>query len=765
MSRIQICGQILLPPLISDEEHRGILWKYKQQAMEIEKTIESKRITHNSSTLSCSQDLQFPTQEPEVVDESGVHQGYLDVGNEQGADDHIALPLKTIFTTITTTSDEQGSPIDGGNTYSPPSIQEVFNPSSAVSESGQFLETNDTIVKDTNNKSMDKTDTEDNLSVSGAPSDKRHTSDVQSSELDDSGVSQVTDQSYGPRLQRQRTFVVDVPSPALLEYAKEIGQNNDNPINLDQDDLPQVSASSTVSIEMVSPVSCLHEDSSGNQDPKFFNEVKELDKEQYHLHRYERLLEIILTKLDEKQQKEAAEFHKRQVYEKCLLIRYLQRYCQTTGTAQTPENEFTSVEIADAERLLTGFGISADVLQVVGDQAHLGNNVVDLKDNTSNTEDIQMLESCENYEENSRVEDFPTTEKLDLYTGVNAVSSCGPIKTEDNDEKIQKAASKINAAARGYLTRKLMKSSHVKSIMELITSTVEFALQLQKDSEINVVPSDVQLHGRLIGQVTAACNEFYDIFFNKSVHERMLIIAADRKKRIKSHVEKRLSSATEKVIKRKQLKVAHPDSNTNGRGKEELQGQSHFSCAEFNSSSPAVANPIGPERVRSPPSSPSPKKALRKSSLGSPAYSPSSEICVCSVRIPPQLAASEMPSAVRSPPQLAASEMPSAARCLQLSATPETSTCSVRSFQISETSDTPTCSVMSPQLSVTPDRPTSSVRSSSCSLSPQRSMHSGHSPPQSSPPAACEFRSPPRTPPRRRLVPRSLGFGSLKSPK
>lgn len=120
------------------------------------------------------------------------------------------------------------------------------------------------------------------------------------------------------------------------------------------------------------------------------------------------------------------------------------------------------------------------------------------------------------------------------------------------------AATKIQAGVRGYLTRRLLKTERVQNCITTIRDTIVCALQLQRDCAPHVEPSDLQLHGRLIQQLSAACEDLHNIFMGLSVSKRMAIIAADRERlRIRtprsqsSGGSRPLSRATQIVLQRK----------------------------------------------------------------------------------------------------------------------------------------------------------------------------------------------------------------------
>lgn len=93
-----------------------------------------------------------------------------------------------------------------------------------------------------------------------------------------------------------------------------------------------------------------------------------------------------------------------------------------------------------------------------------------------------------------------------------------------------KAAAIIQAHVRGYLTRRLIRTEKVQSLIKTIKDAVLCAIQLH-GSEV-IEEADVELHRRLIQQVSAACYAFHDIFFTLSIKEQMGIIAFDRQRKI-----------------------------------------------------------------------------------------------------------------------------------------------------------------------------------------------------------------------------------------
>ncbi|XP_047533625.1 uncharacterized protein LOC125068496 isoform X2 [Vanessa atalanta] len=96
--------------------------------------------------------------------------------------------------------------------------------------------------------------------------------------------------------------------------------------------------------------------------------------------------------------------------------------------------------------------------------------------------------------------------------------------------KERSAATKIVAHAKGYLVRRLMKSERVQATVQTIKDALMCALQLHQDRE-GIRGADVDLHRRLIQQITAACYSLHDTFVASTAAERCAMIAADRSRR------------------------------------------------------------------------------------------------------------------------------------------------------------------------------------------------------------------------------------------
>jgi acetylornithine deacetylase/succinyl-diaminopimelate desuccinylase-like protein len=117
-----------------------------------------------------------------------------------------------------------------------------------------------------------------------------------------------------------------------------------------------------------------------------------------------------------------------------------------------------------------------------------------------------------------------------------------------------RAASVIGAAAKGYLVRRLIRTEKVQSLIETIKDALLCAIQLHGAEVIE--EADVELHRRLIQQVSAACHAFHDIFFSLSTKEQMGLIALDRQRRIeKANRPLSAASSTLSISRRSSAKM------------------------------------------------------------------------------------------------------------------------------------------------------------------------------------------------------------------
>ncbi|XP_035440430.2 uncharacterized protein LOC118269429 isoform X3 [Spodoptera frugiperda] len=119
-----------------------------------------------------------------------------------------------------------------------------------------------------------------------------------------------------------------------------------------------------------------------------------------------------------------------------------------------------------------------------------------------------------------------------IYNSMNSTNkrlSKGKIDIQGTPEQ-HAAATKIVAVAKGYLVRRLMRTDRVQSTVQTIKDALLCALQLHQDRE-GIRGADVDLHRRLIQQITAACYSLHDTFVASTAAERCAMIAADRGRR------------------------------------------------------------------------------------------------------------------------------------------------------------------------------------------------------------------------------------------
>ncbi|XP_066256364.1 centriolar coiled-coil protein of 110 kDa [Euwallacea similis] len=95
------------------------------------------------------------------------------------------------------------------------------------------------------------------------------------------------------------------------------------------------------------------------------------------------------------------------------------------------------------------------------------------------------------------------------------------------------AASVIGAHVRGYLTRRLLRTEKVQNVIGTIKDVLVCALELHQSE--NIDEKDVELHRRLINQLSAALYSFHEIFFDLSIKEQMLTISVDRQRKLEKY--------------------------------------------------------------------------------------------------------------------------------------------------------------------------------------------------------------------------------------
>ncbi|XP_040069441.2 uncharacterized protein LOC8025867 [Ixodes scapularis] len=128
---------------------------------------------------------------------------------------------------------------------------------------------------------------------------------------------------------------------------------------------------------------------------------------------------------------------------------------------------------------------------------------------------------------------------------------------ETLDPRWRRGFARLTALIRGHLTRRLMKTDRVQTIIQTIKDTLECALALHQEPHIRcgtITSQDLELHQRLITQLTAACHELHDVFFRIPCGDRMRLIEQLRSKKTSdatNNLPKRISAATQKALRRR----------------------------------------------------------------------------------------------------------------------------------------------------------------------------------------------------------------------
>ena len=149
-------------------------------------------------------------------------------------------------------------------------------------------------------------------------------------------------------------------------------------------------------------------------------------------------------------------------------------------------------------------------------------------------------------------------------------------RTPENNVRFEK----LSALVKGHLVRRLMKTEKVQGIIQAMEDITKIALQLHREAHQFPKMEDVQLHARLLHQLQRECQSFHEIFFKYSPQQRMSIIRLDRElkadKEAKGFTEdkglakkKRISAVTMAKLQQKEQVMellsekASRDSNSN----------------------------------------------------------------------------------------------------------------------------------------------------------------------------------------------------------
>ena len=150
------------------------------------------------------------------------------------------------------------------------------------------------------------------------------------------------------------------------------------------------------------------------------------------------------------------------------------------------------------------------------------------------------------------------------------------VHLEENHRKF----CRLSALAKGYLTRKLMKTDKVQGIVGSMRDTMSIALQLHQEARLAQTPSshsgqevarrvtlqDVELHRRLLQQLYKDSMAFHDVFFKLSPAQRIKIIDVDRQSKNKppSNEHHRVSAVTRaRIQQKKQIQQLIIENNFN----------------------------------------------------------------------------------------------------------------------------------------------------------------------------------------------------------
>ena len=162
---------------------------------------------------------------------------------------------------------------------------------------------------------------------------------------------------------------------------------------------------------------------------------------------------------------------------------------------------------------------------------------------------------------------------------------------------------RLSALVRGYLTRRLMATDRVQGIIQTIRDTTTCLKELNQGN-LTILPSDVELHRRLLQQLNGAIDNFHDIFFSWDMYERMLVIARDREKRglmmitgMSMRLRTRSRSLSSATVKRQERQLNKQDSNRSS------SRPSSASTVHPRTSPSSMASSITSDRKRLSPSS------------------------------------------------------------------------------------------------------------------------------------------------------------------
>lgn len=314
-----------------------------------------------------------------------------------------------------------------------------------------------------------------------------------------------------PKLIRSNSYTLDAPSPALVEFFKRRNNAEDvSEATLIKNDLEITSLDATPRSDYLKKPDCTLQSELNTSIDCFDTsrtetELKNLSDCESHLPISEGLQEFIANNVPANNAR-----------------------CDYDQMSQRSEN-VSSEAHSDWNSILKKIpsAYSRQILEILERQQMNHDNY----DSCDTFDDIHL-----NPEQYSTPQN--TTQVGDtVYYSADEQSTISKGKQKLTREQ---AANIITAAAKGFLVRRLMKTEKVEYLIQTINEAVLCAMQLHHDTLDHIEEADVELHRRLIQQVSAACYSFHNVFFATSIQDQMSFIAVDRQK--KAEKMRRLSA-------------------------------------------------------------------------------------------------------------------------------------------------------------------------------------------------------------------------------
>ncbi|XP_060696396.1 centriolar coiled-coil protein of 110 kDa-like isoform X4 [Hemiscyllium ocellatum] len=229
---------------------------------------------------------------------------------------------------------------------------------------------------------------------------------------------------------------------------------------------------------------------------------------------------------------------------------------QMNFVLESTENRISKEMSLDWRRLNENYSISSLITQVDGHQLSNSSNIA-FTSNSTNAESSLSQWGTGNDE----------MHEMQISCFLKQRNRRSQVNTSD----IQKKFNKVTAVAKGFLTRRLMKTEKLKQLQQTVKDTLEFINNFQIETPLKrgaVSSQDLSLHERVVTQLRAALYEIHDIFFVFNPEDRMQILSHDREIRKEKQLRQMekwkspkergaLSIATQKSLDRKrQIKAA-----------------------------------------------------------------------------------------------------------------------------------------------------------------------------------------------------------------